>query len=46
MEIIAESGVGGYGPCNISKKVKGETAAFGFRVKIPVDIDRAAYRCN
>jgi hypothetical protein len=33
MEIIAESGVGSHGSCDISNKVKGETAALGFRVK-------------
>ena len=33
MEIIAKSGVGGYGSCDISNEVKGETAALGFRVK-------------
>lgn len=33
MEIIAESGVGSYSPCDISNEVKTETAALGFRVK-------------
>jgi hypothetical protein len=33
MEIIAQSGMGSYGSCDISNKVKGETAALGFRVK-------------
>ena len=33
MEIIAESGVGCYGPGNISNEVKGEIVALGLRVK-------------
>jgi len=30
MEIIAESGVGRYGACNLSNQVKPETAILGF----------------
>jgi hypothetical protein len=33
MEIIAQSGVGSYSACDISNKVKPQTAALGFRVK-------------
>lgn len=33
MEIVPESGVGGYSACDISNEVKAETAALGFRVK-------------
>lgn len=33
MEIIAESGVGSYSPCDISNEVKPQTAGVGFRIK-------------
>jgi hypothetical protein len=33
MEIVAESGVGSYSPCDISNEVKPQTAGVGFRIK-------------